>query len=78
VLVANLTIKIDDDLLRRARIKALQEGTSVNRVVADYLRRFADQTTRTEAWRAFVDSARASTSRSPSGRDWSRDDIYRR
>jgi hypothetical protein len=30
--MANLTIAIDDELLRRARIKAVSEGTSVNEV----------------------------------------------
>jgi hypothetical protein len=30
--VANLTLAIDDKLLREARIKALEQGTSVNEV----------------------------------------------
>ena len=30
--MSNLTITIDDDLLRTARVKAVQQGTSVNEV----------------------------------------------
>ena len=33
----NLTIVIDDEILKRARIRAIQENTSVNAVVRDYL-----------------------------------------
>ena len=35
--MANLTISIDDDLLRRARVRAAELGTSVNAVLRDYL-----------------------------------------
>ena len=33
----NLTIVIDDEILKRARIRAIQENTSVNAVVRGYL-----------------------------------------
>lgn len=33
----NLTLAVDDDTLKRARIRALQENTSVNAVVREYL-----------------------------------------
>ena len=39
--MANLTITIDEDVLRDARIEALYRKTSVNRMVADYLRQVA-------------------------------------
>lgn len=35
--MANLTIAIDDDLLRRARQLALRENTSVNALVRQFL-----------------------------------------
>ncbi len=35
--VANLTLAIDDDLLHRARVRAAEQGTSVNAVVRDLL-----------------------------------------
>ena len=38
--VANLTLSLDDDTLRRARIRALERGTTVNALVRDYLETF--------------------------------------
>jgi hypothetical protein len=39
--VANLTITVDDEVLKKARIRALQQGTSVNAILAEHLRAFA-------------------------------------
>lgn len=39
--MANLTIAIDDQLLHAARIKALQQGTSVNEICREAIARFA-------------------------------------
>jgi hypothetical protein len=39
--MANLTLAIDDDILRAARIKAVQQGTSVNDICRDAITRFA-------------------------------------
>jgi hypothetical protein len=39
--MANLTIVVDDQLLQAARIKALQQGTSVNEVCRQAIERFA-------------------------------------
>lgn len=42
--MANMTIAIDDDLLRAARIKAVQQGTSVNEICRQAIARFAAPT----------------------------------
>lgn len=39
--MSNLTVVIDDELLRAARIKALQQGTSVNEICREAIARFA-------------------------------------
>ena len=39
--MANLTLAIDDDLLRAARVKAVQQGTSVNEICREAITRFA-------------------------------------
>jgi hypothetical protein len=39
--MANLTLTIDDQLLKMARMRAVEQGTSVNAVVRDYLERYA-------------------------------------
>lgn len=37
IVMANLTLAVDHDLLHRARVRAAEEGTSVNAVVRDLL-----------------------------------------
>ncbi len=39
--MANLTITVDEEVLRRARARALEQGTSVNAILAEHLARFA-------------------------------------
>ena len=76
--MANLTLSIDDELLKRARIKALEEGTSVNALVRDHLERFAGGKERErEAVRQILEDSKTSTASSRGrGRTWTRDDLY--
>jgi plasmid stability protein len=75
--VSNLTLAIDDDLLRRARIRALEEGTSVNAVVREYLEVYAHADVREAAIRRFLELAAASEAGSAgTHRGWSRGDLY--
>ncbi|MDP1900193.1 MAG: hypothetical protein Q8K96_07040 [Rubrivivax sp.] len=39
--MSNLTLVIDDKLLREARVRALQQGTSVNEICRQAIARFA-------------------------------------
>src|SRR5579864_1402953 len=39
--MANLTIAVDEETLRRARIKALRQGSSVNQLLREYLESYA-------------------------------------
>ena len=39
--MANMTIAIDDSLLRAARVKAVQQGTSVNEICRQAIEAFA-------------------------------------
>jgi plasmid stability protein len=77
--MARLTLNIDDDLLRRARVRALGEGTSVNAAVRDFLARFADDERSARGLESFLEVARRSTAFSgESGRRWTRDSLYDR
>jgi plasmid stability protein len=77
--MANLTLNIDDDLLRKARIRALEEGTSVNAAVRDFLARFADDERSARGLESFLEVARRSSASSgESGRRWTRDSLYDR
>lgn len=77
--VANLTLTIDDRLLLRARQRALEQGTSVNALVREYLESFIGDDEAIEAGRALVALAEtASGSSGPGGREWTRDAIHER
>jgi hypothetical protein len=75
--MASVTLTIDEDLLRRARIRALQQGTSVNGLVREWLERYAGedrQRTATEQIIAIAERSQASSG--DRGRTWTRDDVY--
>ena len=76
--MANLTIKVDDALLRRARVRALQEGTSVNQVLVASLQAFAGVDSRARGWQEFLDRAEEQQVVVPGGRDWAREELYER
>lgn len=76
--MANLTITVEDDILKRARMKALDQGTSVNAVLRDYLRQYVgDDAQRKAALDAVLELSRKS--RASRGRKrWTRDELHER
>ncbi len=75
--MSNLTLAIDDEVLRRARIRALEDGTSVNAVVREYLLAYAGGDRAKQALTQFLQYAEVShASSGPRGRSWTRDDLY--
>jgi hypothetical protein len=77
--MANLTIAVDDGTLKRARMRALEEDTSVNAVLREYLEEYAGRKQeQIEAARRIIEASRGSTSGSgPGGRKkWRREDAY--
>jgi plasmid stability protein len=77
--VANVTLAIDEEILRRARIRALEQGTSVNALIRQYLESFAGNAAANEGVAAFLELAsRSSATSGKVGRAWTRDDLYAR
>jgi plasmid stability protein len=77
--MANLTISIDEETLRRARIRALEQGTSVNAVLREYLDAYIGEHPAGRALDELVELARAAKSSSgKSGRRWNRDEAHER
>jgi plasmid stability protein len=76
--MANLTITVDDGTLKRARMRALEEDTSVNAVLREYLEEYAGRKQeQLEAAHRILASSRDSSSNSgPGGRRWTRDELY--
>jgi len=76
--MANLTLTVDEESLKKARIRALEEGTSVNAVLRDFLKSYVGaQRARTNAVREILTLSRQARSRR-GGRTWSRDELHER
>jgi len=84
--MVNLTITVDEELLKRARIRAIERGTSVNAVLAEYLRVFVgDRDARLQATRSLLELAVRNRqdggnerARERGGRRWTRDELHER
>ncbi len=76
--VANLTMAIDDEAPRRARIKALKQGVTVNGLLRDYLEAYAgDRSDLQRAWERTLEISRESKAGS-GGHTWTRDELHER
>ncbi|MFV0451852.1 MAG: DUF6364 family protein [Propioniciclava sp.] len=76
--MANLTLSIDDDMLRRARERAAANGTSVNQLVRDYLERLVTPGDSAARSRILALADGASSSSGPEGRSWDRESLHDR
>lgn len=84
--MANLTITVDEKTLKRARIRALHLGTSVNAVLAEYLKAFAGGDEQQQrATSALFDLAAKNSAqggsqraRTRGRRRWTRDELHER
>ncbi len=76
--MTNLTISLDESTIKMARVRAIQEGTSVSAKVREFLAEYARGDTRqTSAGMAFIEAARGSQA-NREGVRWTRDDAHDR
>lgn len=76
--MGNLTITIDEDSLKRARIRALEEGTSVNALLRDFLESYAGvRREQKKAVKEILTISKRSQSRRGE-RTWTREELYER
>jgi len=74
---ANLTLQLDEDVVRRAKVLAAKRGTSVSGLVARDLGELTDQDERYEdAMRRAREILARAIARG--GRSWRRDDLHER
>ncbi len=77
--MANLTLTIDGELLKRARIRALERDTSVNALVREYLEELAAGDRDDRSLRAFLEVTGSQHATSgPKRRSWTRDELHER
>lgn len=73
----NLTVQLDEDVIRRAKVLAAKRGTSVSALVAQELDRLVAEDERYEA--AWRQARRAMGDAAPrGGRRWGRDELHER
>lgn len=76
--MTNLTLSVDEAVLRRAHIRALELGTSVNALVRDFLDQLVGESAE-EGVAEFLEVTQGSGAGTDSGgRSWTRDDLYDR
>lgn len=76
--MANLTISVEDDVLKQARIKAIEQGTSINAILREYLEAFAGvRQKQEEAIRDLLQLSQSAKSRL-SGHKWIRNELHER
>jgi len=76
--MSNLTITVDDEALRRARLKAMEQGTSINALLRDYIESYSGcRSDQIAAMEALLELSRSTSSRS-GGHRWSREELHER
>ena len=76
--MANLTITLDDEILRRARLRAMEQDISVNALLREYLEAYAAVGT---TWNQAAEEILQLSARTRSGRgsaSWTRDELHER
>jgi len=74
----NLTLTLDEDLLRAARKVAIDRNTSVNRMVRDYLERVVRETDQRQTALATLDEIFRTQRVEVGRRTWKRQDLHER
>jgi hypothetical protein len=77
--MTNRRITVDEHLLKKARLKALKEGTTVDALLTSFLERYIRdvKTGRRKAIQHILVLSRSSRA-SRSGRRWTRDELHER
>jgi hypothetical protein len=76
--MANLTITVGDEVLEKARLRALEQGTSGNALLREYLENYAGIRDRQiQAAQRILELLEHTGGRS-GGRSWRRDDLHDR
>ncbi len=73
--MTNLTISLDESIIRSARMRALSEGSSVSAKVREFLAQYASNTdAQMKAGEAIIAMAKASRGINAEGVKWTKDD----
>lgn len=76
--MSNVTISVDDEVLKKARMRAIEQGTSVNAVLRGHLEAYAQVHADQLAFAEDLLRLSEASGARRGGRTWSRDELYER
>lgn len=76
--MSNLTISVDDQVLKRARIRALEQGSSVNAVLRELLEAYAGVGRAQSAAASDLVALSSRTESRRGDRRWTREELHQR
>ena len=76
--MSNVTLSIEEEDLKKARIQALQNGTSLNAVIRDFIKQYVNRDTHYQQLTERVLKQTENTNELGGGRDWTREELYDR
>ena len=76
--MANITLKIDDELLKKARQLAFQRQTSINAIVKQTLNEFVSRDLSRESTLEGLEAFYRKSKARVGDKTWTRDEIYER
>jgi plasmid stability protein len=73
--MTNLTISLDEDIIREARVRAIREGTSVSAKIREFLTQYAGQNdAQRQAGEAILAMARSGSYKAEENVKWTKED----
>ena len=76
--MTNLTITIDEQVLKEARMRALEDGVSINALLREYLEKYTGANRQyQQVTQEILKIAKGSTAAS-GGKRWPREELYER
>lgn len=76
--MTNLTLSIDEQLVKKARIKAIEEGTSLSAKVREMLAQYVQSADKKQQAGQSILVAAARSQANLAGATWSRDELHER
>jgi hypothetical protein len=76
--MGNLTITVDEESLKKARLRALQEGTSVNALLREFLDAYAGVRREQKGAAGRIAALSRSSKSRRGGRTYTRDELHER
>ncbi len=76
--MTNFTITLDEEDLKQARIAAVQQGTSLNAIIRNFIKEFVSRNQRYQQTTDRILKKTECSTFSSSGCKWTREDLYER